>query len=115
MPIELFTAHPDLLYIETKKDSHYFVKGSFLDKHPILYPSSRIPMAKKKDRIKKRKLAVEPAAAAYTEDLGTQGIKTNCLTSPLGYSTSISDLPLPNDEEERRQKRMVMWCSLVIL
>ena len=64
-------------------------------------------MAKKKDKIKKRKLVSEPAAAVYTQDIGTEGIKTNSLTTSIGYSKSISDLPLPNDEEERRQKRMV--------
>lgn len=106
MPIELFTANPDLLFTETKRDLHNCVKGSFVDKNSALHRSSRIPMAKKKDKIKKRKLVVEPAAAVYTEDVGIQGIKTSGLTSSVGYSKSISELPLPNDEEERRQKRM---------
>lgn len=114
MPIELFTAKPhhlnskysQLLFPETKKDLHNCVKGRFVVKSSLSHPTNRIPMAKKKDKVKKRKLALEPGAAVYAEDIGTQGIKTSSITTPTGYSKSISELPLPNDEEERRQKRM---------
>jgi hypothetical protein len=61
-------------------------------------PSSKT----KKSKSKKRRL--EDPAAAYTEDLGTQGVKVS-LSDKSG--TGIFSSPLAEDEDQRRAKRMV--------
>lgn len=67
----------------------------------------KLPKMKKSKKIRERKL--EDSVALYTEDIGMAGIKKS---SYLSWSSavmqpSIADLPLPNDEDERRKKRKV--------
>ena len=65
--------------------------------------SSIIPPKKKS---KKRKIHHDDnVAAAYNEDLGTQGTKMSQLDDDK--SSSILGLPLTHDEKNRRAKRMV--------
>ncbi len=90
----------------TTKDTSTCAGGKFTDKQYKSHLSSLIPiMVKKVKKTKKRKF--EEAAPLYTEDLGTLGIKKSSPSNFVGYQKSISELPLPKDEDERRQKRMV--------
>jgi hypothetical protein len=58
--------------------------------------------SKKKQKNKKRRL--EDIAPLYSEDIGTEGIKKS--TGAVEQS-SISNLPLAEDEEHRRRERKV--------
>ena len=65
--------------------------------------SSLIPPKKKS---KKRKIRHgNNVAAAYHEDLGTQGTKKSQVDD--GKSAAIPGLPLTRDEKNRRARRMV--------
>lgn len=91
--------------------AHACVRGSFFDKSSpksVLIPSMAMSKKKKDKSSHKNKRKLEEAAPLYTEDIGTEGIKkSSSLVSAAKQQTSISQLPLPKDEDERRQKRMV--------
>jgi hypothetical protein len=75
--------------------------GSKEKAHPKIMPTN-----KKRSRTSKGRLE---AAAVYTEDIGTQGIKTSAGSAPSNQKP-ISSLPLPKDEDKRRLKRKVGTC-----
>ena len=63
------------------------------------------PMPLKKTKKKKRRL--ESIAALYTEDIGTEGVKKSSMATGALHQGSNFHLPLTEDEENRRRKRMV--------
>lgn len=99
---------PSLL--TSSKDTHtYENRKSFYSLTTPSIITPRMPLKKKKkDKTSKsKKRQLEGAAPLYTEDLGTEGIKRSSLDNSDGHQTSISCLPLAQDEDERRQKRKV--------
>ena len=68
------------------------------------------PMPLKKTKKKKRRL--ESIAALYTEDIGTEGVKKSSMATGALHQGSNFHLPLTEDEENRRRKRMVRQLQL---
>lgn len=72
-------------------------------------PSTKLK--KKSKKHKSKMLRLEDPAAAYTEDLGTQGVKRS-LSDKSGSGILFS--PLADDEHHRRAKRMVRGSFLAL-